>query len=131
MNKVITYYYLQRKQDRHIFYVGQTTKPPQQRLYNHIQDAKRKSSAKDLFIRQWADDIEIIPFETVEDRPKFDANYREKYWISTFVKYGHPLLNNTLSWMLQYNFMNYSSNTHIDVSWEYWSLFKEYEKYIW
>src|SRR4051812_45512628 len=100
------YYYLENKINGAIFYVGYTKKELSYRLKQHIYQSKIKDGNRNQYIRSWGEEnIAIKLIETIGDSEfYFDHTHREKYWILSFYKAGHPLTNETIGWMISNNY---------------------------
>lgn len=75
-------------------YLGVTSKFPEQRLAEHLYEAK--STKKKTHRLNWLRGLDQPPMiEVIEWVLPGDRVEREKYWISLFKDYGHKLVNGT------------------------------------
>lgn len=91
-------YYLSRKSDGKVFYIGLTTKNLFVRLEGHVNGAKQyfgrrhMNTEKNVFIRDCNFEIEITEIEVVFGDNQH-LSEREKYWINEYVKKNPELTN--------------------------------------
>ena len=95
--KRYTIYYLKRKKDGLIFYVGKTEKALHLRLANHWSELKAANCSilkKEIMLAVGKNDIDIVEIEDIECISEMSCN-REKFWIQQFMRNGYKLCNRT------------------------------------